>query len=103
MQQERQPTVYIVTDKKRGTLYIGVTSNPMQRIAQHRTGSLGGFSKRYGLKRLVMFEQFGDMETAIAREKQLKRWRREWKINLIERLNPTWDDLAVGWGFEPLG
>ena len=100
---ERNPCVYILASKLRGTLYVGVTSNPMQRIAQHREGTLGGFTTRYGVKRLVWFEMLGEMEAAILREKQLKRWHRQWKINLIEQCNPAWDDLAVGWGFAPLG
>ncbi|TZG29635.1 GIY-YIG nuclease family protein [Sphingomonas montanisoli] len=66
---------------------------------QHREGTLDGFTKRYGINRLVFYEAGGDMSAAIEREKQIKRWRREWKINLIERDNPAWEDLAVGLGF----
>ena len=102
MSIERHPCVYILASQPRGTLYIGVTSDPMKRIAQHRSGKVAGFTARHSVKRLVRYEMFDDMENAIAREKQLKRWHRQWKINLIEKLNPTWDDLAVGWGFLPL-
>ena len=83
-------------------LYIGVTSDLIGRIHQHRGEGPDGFTRRYGVKRLVLFEQFEDMPNAIAREKQLKRWRREWKMNLVERSNPTRDDLALSLGFEPL-
>jgi putative endonuclease len=99
---ERNPCVYILASGHYGTLYIGVTSDLMKRLWQHRGGVREGFTGRYGVHRLVHFEMFGDMESAIAREKQLKNWRREWKINLINELNPEWRDLAVGLGFEPL-
>jgi putative endonuclease len=85
--------VYIMTDRHRGTLYIGVTSRFLQRISQHREGRIEGFTSRYGLKRLVWYERHESMIAAIQREKSLKRWLREWKINLIERDNPHWDDL----------
>lgn len=97
-----QPTTYIVTNKSRGLPYIGVTSNLIQRIHQHREGIVPGFTQKYRLKRLVYFGQFGTMELAIAREKQLKNWHRPWKINLIEATNPSWRDLAEDLGFEPL-
>lgn len=90
---EKRPCVYIVTNKKNGTLYIGVTANLPLRAFQHRHGSLEGFTKKYGLKCLVYFEQTDSIITAIEREKQLKNWRREWKIQLIESANPEWDDL----------
>ncbi|API60030.1 endonuclease [Tardibacter chloracetimidivorans] len=99
---ERQPAVYILASGKHGTLYIGVTSNLMQRLYQHRTGTLVGFTKRYEVHHLVHFEMFDDMSLAIAREKQLKRWHRDWKINLIERDNPEWRDLAIELGFRSL-
>ncbi len=99
---ERDPFIYILASGFRGTLYIGVTSDLMGRIGQHRSAITGGFTKRYAVHRLVHFEPFADMDSAIAREKQLKRWHRQWKINLIEEKNPRWDDLAVGLGFEPL-
>ena len=99
---ERQPCVYILTSGRHGTVYVGVTSDPMQRMHQRRSGAVPGFTSRYDVKRLVHFEMFEDMLAAIAREKQLKAWRRDWKIELIEDGNPTWADLAVEWGFEPL-
>jgi putative endonuclease len=99
---ERQPCIYILASGRHGTLYIGVTSDPMARLHQHRTGLIPGFTSRYGVKRLVHFEVADTMETAIAREKQLKAWRREWKIALIERNNPFWEDRAVMLGFPPL-
>lgn len=99
---DRQPCVYILASDHNGTLYIGVTSNLITRLHQHRTADRVGFTARYGIKRLVRFEMFDDMPTAIAREKQLKRWRREWKLNLIEQDNPGWSDLAIGLGFDPV-
>ena len=98
---EKDPAVYMVASGFHGTLYIGVTSNLLQRIVQHRDGTLGGFTRRYSCKRLVWFEMSGSMESAIRREKQLKNWRREWKLALIEKSNPTWRDLAEDLGFEP--
>ncbi|RYF99648.1 MAG: GIY-YIG nuclease family protein [Caulobacteraceae bacterium] len=85
--------VYILTDRMRGTLYIGVTSQLSRRMWEHREGVRDGFTKRYGLKRLVWYEPYEDMSNAIQREKSLKRWPRDWKINLIERENPHWSDL----------
>jgi putative endonuclease len=102
MGQERQPCVYILTSKPYGTIYIGVTSDLLYRLAQHRTNALPGFTSQYHVHTLVHFELFGDMERAILREKQLKRWHRAWKINLINAHNPHWADLAVGLGLEPL-
>jgi len=99
---ERDPAVYIMASGFHGTLYTGVTSNLLQRVYQHREGTLGGFTERYGCKRLVWFEMHGSMESAIAREKQLKNWRRDWKLALIEEANPTWRDLAEDFGFESL-
>jgi putative endonuclease len=99
---ERNPAVYILASGFHGTLYIGVTSDLIGRIWQHRTGALGGFTHRYGIRRLVWFEMHGDMDQAIAREKQLKNWKREWKIALIEEANSTWRDLAEDFRFEPL-
>jgi putative endonuclease len=99
---ERDPAVYIVASGFHGTIYTGVTSNLLQRVHQHREGTLGGFTARYGCKRLVWFEMGGSMEGAISREKQLKNWPRTWKMALIEETNPTWRDLAEELGFEPL-
>jgi putative endonuclease len=97
-----QPCVYILASRLYGTLYIGVTSNLVGRLWQHRNGALGGFTDEYKVYILVHFELFGDMERAIAREKQLKRWHRQWKINLINEANPDWHDLAIGLGLPPL-
>ena len=99
---ERNPCVYILASQRYGTLYIGVTSDLMKRLVEHREGRLPGFTSRYGVYRLVHFEVFGDMERAIVREKQLKNWRRQWKINLINAENPEWRDLAVGLGLPPI-
>jgi len=85
--------IYIVTNKSRGTLYIGMTNNLLRRGYEHRKGLIDGFSKKYNLKRLVYFEVFNSVEDAIQREKRLKKWSRLWKINLIEKANPNWDDL----------
>ena len=97
-----QPCVYILASDAYGTLYIGVTSDLVARLSQHRTNALKGFTARYHVHRLVRFELFDTMEGAIEREKQLKRWRRQWKINLIETENPQWIDLAVPLGFDPI-
>ncbi|HEY5722595.1 MAG TPA: GIY-YIG nuclease family protein [Allosphingosinicella sp.] len=99
---DRDPFVYILASGFRGTLYIGVTSDLAGRLWKHRSGTVPGFTARYSVHRLVYFEPSADMDSAIAREKQLKRWHRQWKINLIEERNPHWDDLAVAFGFEPL-
>jgi putative endonuclease len=99
---DRQPAVYILASWRNRTLYIGVTSDLMARIVQHRAGSLGGFTRMYRVKRLVWFEMADTMEGAIGREKQLKISRCAWKIELIEAGNPAWRDLAEDWGFDPL-
>lgn len=98
----KQPCVYILASQPRGTLYIGVTSNLEARLFQHRAKTIRGFSVRHQTYRLARYEIFEDMTNAIKREKQLKNWHRDWKLNLIETQNPHWDDLAVGLGFEPL-
>ncbi|WP_150524957.1 GIY-YIG nuclease family protein [Roseibium sediminis] len=85
--------VYIMASKPYETLYTGVTSNLERRIYEHREGLLEGFTNIYGLKRLVWYEECAEMIEAIKREKQIKRWRREWKFELIERMNPKWRDL----------
>jgi len=85
-----------------GTLYVGVTSNLYQRVRQHREETFGGFTKTCGLKRLVWFETFEVMTTAIKREKSIKRYLRDWKINLIERDNPHWLDLSLDWAQPPV-
>ncbi len=89
-----------MTNRPQGSLYIGVTSDLVKRIHQHRTGEVDGFSKRYNLKHLIHYEQFGTMELAITRERKLKNWHRDWKINLINEHNPQWRDLAKDIGFE---
>ncbi|QJU56744.1 GIY-YIG nuclease family protein [Sphingomonas sp. AP4-R1] len=100
---ERAPVVYILASARAGTLYIGVTSNLLQRLHQHREGLIPGFTSRYGVARLVWFEMHGDMASAIGREKQLKKWNRAWKLSLIEERNPHWEDLAVTMlGLDPL-
>lgn len=98
----KRPCVYLLASQRRGTLYIGVTSDLIARLWQHRNGTVAGFTSRYGVFLLVRYEFFADMPAAIAREKQLKRWHRQWKINLIERDNPDWSDLASALGLEPL-
>lgn len=95
--------VYILASRRHGTLYTGMTSDLPGRIHQHRTETFSGFTADYGIKRLVWFETHEDIAAAIVREKRIKGWKRDWKIGLIEALNPMWDDLAVTLlGFEPL-
>lgn len=89
----KQPCVYILASKRNGTLYIGVTSDLYRRMSVHKNGLVSGFSKRYGVQRLVYYEMCETMVVAIAREKQLKEWRRAWKSRLIESMNPEWVDL----------
>jgi putative endonuclease len=93
--------VYIVASARNGTLYLGVTGNLIQRAHQHREGLIEGFSKRYGCTMLVWFEQHTEMSTAIAREKDIKKWRRAWKLNLIEKSNPQWRDLFADFSNPP--
>ena len=85
--------VYIVTNRPRGVLYTGVTNDMVRRAWQHRNGALPGFSRKYNAKILVWYEPFGDIALAIEREKRVKRWRRAWKIELVEAMNPGWRDL----------
>lgn len=85
--------MYILASRTKGTLYIGMTNDLVRRVYEHRAGLVDGFSKTYGTKRLVYFEDTGDVLSAITREKQLKRWKRDWKIRLIEAFNPAWRDL----------
>ena len=91
----KQPAVYLLATGKRGTLYIGVTSNLIARTWQHREHVVEGFTKRYDVTKLVWYELHGTMDTAILREKQLKKWNREWKLRLVQESNPEWRDL---WG-----
>ncbi|MEI5689051.1 GIY-YIG nuclease family protein [Sphingomonas kyungheensis] len=97
-----EPCVYILASRRYGTLYIGVTSNLLARLVQHREGLIPGFTKAYGVRRLVWYERHATMEAAIIREKQLKEWRRAWKIVLIEAQNADWVDLAIGLGLPPM-
>jgi len=90
----KQPVVYILASKPNGTLYVGVSSDISRRIEAHRSGDVLGFTAKYGVKDLVYFELHVDMYEAIQREKRIKKWNREWKINLIEKMNPSWRDLS---------
>ena len=85
--------VYIMTNRRNGTLYTGVTNQIWRRVREHQQGINDGFTKKYGLKRLVYYEVFGDVNKAIKREKTMKKWPRQWKLNVIESINPTWLDL----------
>jgi putative endonuclease len=90
---DKQPTVYILASMRNGTLYIGVTSELVKRIWEHKNDMVEGFTKRYHVHRLVWYELHESMESAIIREKRLKDWKRKWKLELIERSNPKWRDL----------
>ncbi|OGL72777.1 hypothetical protein A3F28_01890 [Candidatus Uhrbacteria bacterium RIFCSPHIGHO2_12_FULL_57_11] len=94
--------VYILASKPNGTLYIGVTSDLIRRVYEHKTGAVPGFTKQYGVHRLVYYEMTSDVHTAIEREKQLKKWNRAWKIDLIERTNLDWRDLSDDLSGSPL-
>lgn len=85
--------LYILASKKGGTLYIGVTNNLLKRVAEHKSDLIGGFTKKYGIHKLVYYEQTSDIMSAIIREKRLKKWNRKWKIDLVEKSNPAWKDL----------
>lgn len=85
--------IYILANKKNGTIYTGVTNDIIRRVFEHKQGFVDGFSKKYDLKRLVYFDSFESIYDAITMEKRIKRWRREWKLALIEKLNPEWQDL----------
>lgn len=89
----KQPVVYILASQRNGTLYVGATSDVVQRVWQHKNDLTGGFSQAYSVHMLVYFEQHADMLAAITREKQIKKWRRAWKVALIEQTNPGWRDL----------
>jgi putative endonuclease len=90
---EKQPAVYILASARNGTLYIGVTSDLIKRVWQHRNHAVEGFTADYGVERLVYYELHSSMEQAIVREKRLKKWERTWKLRLIEERNPDWADL----------
>lgn len=85
--------IYILSSKRNGTLYIGVTNNLIRRIKEHKDDSIEGFTKKYNVHMLVYYEQTEDVQSAIEREKRLKKWNRKWKLDLIEKNNPEWEDL----------
>ncbi len=91
--------VYILASQKNGTLYIGVTSDMARRIEEHKSGTVPGFTEKYGVHRLIWYEDHFDMRDAIKREKALKGWNRQWKIDLIEKTNPEWHELFRGTGW----
>ncbi|MBN1904169.1 MAG: GIY-YIG nuclease family protein [Deltaproteobacteria bacterium] len=90
---EKQPSVYILASERNGTLYTGVTSDLIKRVWEHKNNVVDGFSKRYNVHMLVWYEMHSTMETAINREKRIKSWNRQWKLDLIEKMNPDWKDL----------
>ncbi len=92
--------VYMTASQKRGTIYIGVTNSLGRRIPEHKEGTGSKFTAKYGVRRLVWYEEHDDIRDAIQREKSLKRWPRQWKIELIEKDNPDWNELFVGWGWD---
>ena len=99
----KNPTVYLLASQRNGTLYVGVTSDLVNRVWQHRTDEMDGFSKKYNVHLLVWYEQHPSMESAIIREKAIKKWKRAWKVVLIEESNPDWGDLwpmMNGWSPE---
>ena len=102
MQRDIEPCVYMLASHRNGTLYTGVTSALLGRLYKHRNGLLEGFTSDYGVWRLVWFERHETMEAAIQREKRIKKWNRQWKVELTEASNPDWGDLAVDLGFDPL-
>ncbi|GGP89954.1 GIY-YIG nuclease family protein [Shewanella ulleungensis] len=91
----KQSYIYIMANRPNGTLYIGVTSDLIRRNWEHKKGLSDGFTKEHSIKMLVYYEVFDDIYNAITREKQLKNWKREWKIKLIEKFNPRWEDLEI--------
>lgn len=89
----KQPAVYTLASARNGTLYVSVTSDLLKRVWEHRNNLIEGFTKRYGVHRLVWYELHERMDSAIEREKRLKEWKRSWRVNLIEKRNPNWEDL----------
>ena len=89
--------VYILASKIRGTLYIGVTNDLERRVYEHKTGVKKGFTQKYGVSKLMYFEVFQDVNEAITREKNMKKWKRDWKVKLIEKENKKWLDLSIDW------
>ncbi|MCX6795872.1 MAG: GIY-YIG nuclease family protein [Candidatus Falkowbacteria bacterium] len=94
--KDKKYFVYILTSQKNGTLYIGVTDNLIRRIQEHKEGLIDGFTKKYKVSKLMYYETYGEIGQALYREKQIKKWKREWKISLIEKENPSWKDLFDG-------
>lgn len=92
----KQPCVYLLASRRNGTLYVGVTSDLLKRVWEHKNHVVEGFTKRYGVERLVWYEPHETMESAIRREKAIKEWKRAWKLELIEKANPEWTDLYEG-------
>ncbi len=93
MREEKHPAVYITANRYRGTIYVGVTSALWNRISEHKTKSIEGFTSEHNVQLLVWYEHHHTMEEAIRREKQMKKWKRDWKIRVIEEMNPKWEDL----------
>jgi putative endonuclease len=91
--KEHRYFVYLLASERNGTLYVGVTANLPKRLGEHRDALIEGFTKKYGIHKLVWFEEFSDVHEAILREKRIKKWRRAWKLELIEKMNPDWSDL----------
>ena len=102
MNREFAPCVYILASRRNGTLYTGVTSDLPQRVFAHRSGTVAGFTRDYDVKLLVWFEPHATIDSAIQREKRIKKWNRAWKLDLIEKDNPEWRDMAEDLGFPPL-
>jgi len=96
MVEEKNYYVYLVTNQSNKVLYIGITNDLMRRMFEHKNELVDGFTKKYNLKKLVYYEMTNDVESAIKREKQLKNWHRDWKINLVNQFNPEWKDLSEG-------
>jgi len=86
--------IYLLASKKNGTLYVGITNNLRRRIFEHKNKLIDGFTKKHGVDQLVYFEQHSDVRAALAREKSLKKWKRTWKLELVEKINPEWKDLS---------
>ena len=93
----KQYYVYILASRRNGTLYVGVTNDLLRRMYEHRHGLVPGFTKKYGVHILVYYEETPDVKAAIAREKQIKKWNRAWKLEIIESMNPDWNDLSAEW------
>lgn len=102
MRDEKQPAVYIMANRYRGTIYIGVTGSLATRVTSHRSGTFKGFTAKYGLKTLVWYENHETMTSAICRETRMKAWRRSWKIELIETINRDWKDLSDDLIYRPI-